>query len=195
LGLPVLVCAGLGIAGGYWLHREFKLPVVPASDLPVARFGEGLAVVASPEPKGPDPRAEMELAAVMGQQNRVEDAKEHYHEAVRIYREELKQKPNSPEVMNDLAWLLASNPYPEIRDGKEAVELAKQACEFSDWRSAVAVGTLAAAYAEAGQFDDAVKTADRARTIALATQVPDVAARNEKLKKLYEARQPYHEAY
>jgi tetratricopeptide (TPR) repeat protein len=182
------------MGGGYWLHRAFELPPAPPVTLPESRFGEQPAG-ASTEPAAPDPRAEMELAAVMGQQNRVEDAKEHYHEAVRLYREALKEKPGSPVILNDLAWVLASNPYPEIRDGKEAVELAKQACELSDWHAAVVVGTLAAAYAEAGQFDEAVKTAKRAQTIGLANGDAEVAARNEKLMKLYEAKQPYREAY
>jgi hypothetical protein len=55
------------------------------------------------------------------------------------------------------------------------------------------VGTLAAAYAEAGRFDDAVATAQKARDLALASGQKDLADRNQKLLELYQSHQAYHE--
>ena len=96
-------------------------------------------------------------------------------------------------ALNDLAWLLASRPQAEERDGARAVRFAERACELTQYQWTIMVGTLAAAYAEAGRFPEAVATAEKA--IALATQAGDQAllARNRQLLELYGAGQPYHE--
>ncbi|MEI2722200.1 MAG: hypothetical protein V9H26_01280 [Verrucomicrobiota bacterium] len=54
--------------------------------------------------------------------------------------------------MNNLAWFLATNPDGGLRNGDRAVVLADQACRLTEWKSAILMGTLAAAYAEAGAF-------------------------------------------
>jgi hypothetical protein len=56
------------------------------------------------------------------------------------------------------------------------------------------VGTLAAAYAEAGRFDDAIATAQKACALATAAGEQDLLEKNQKLLALYRAHQPYHEA-
>jgi hypothetical protein len=55
------------------------------------------------------------------------------------------------------AWALATCPDEKVRDGKQAIELARKACELTEGKPPVCQDTLAAAYAEAGQFDEAVK--------------------------------------
>ena len=65
--------------------------------------------------------------------------------------------PKHAWAFNNLAWLLATCPDAKIRDGKKAIELANQACELSEWKDGVSRGHLAAAHAEAGDFDAAVK--------------------------------------
>ena len=55
------------------------------------------------------------------------------------------------------------------------------------------IGTLAAAYAEAGRFPDAVTAAKRAQSLALQKKSPDLAQRNAELLKLYEASSPFHD--
>ena len=64
-------------------------------------------------------------------------------------------KPDDSGVLNNLAWLLATSPDDALRDGKRAVELAKQACDVTDWEEAHIISTLAAAHAEAGDFEAA----------------------------------------
>jgi len=60
-------------------------------------------------------------------------------------------------TLNELAWLLATSAEAQWRDGKRAVELARTACNLSGWRVPDLFDTYAAALAEAGKFEDAVK--------------------------------------
>ena len=108
-------------------------------------------------------------------------------EAVQAYREIVRLFPNDPVALNNLAWSLAANPRQELRNGKEAVEFANKAVELTGQQQPVFIGTLAAAYAEDGQFAKAVETAKKARNVALMTYHPEVAALNEQLLKLYSA--------
>jgi protein O-mannosyl-transferase len=114
-------------------------------------------------------------------------------EAVAQYRKALNLNPKMPLALNNLAWLLASDPDPNNRNGKEAVELSEEACKLVNYEQPFYMGTLAAAYAEAGRFADAVNMAERARDLARSRGVEIVAQRNEELLKLYRAGQPYHE--
>lgn len=63
----------------------------------------------------------------------------------------------TPDVLNNLAWLLATCPDAQVRDGPEAIRLAQRACEGDAWRSSAYIDTLAAAHAEAGNFAEAEK--------------------------------------
>jgi hypothetical protein len=97
------------------------------------------------------------------------------------------------EVLNNLAWLLATCPDAHLRDGVQAVKYAERACELTHHGVTVLVGTLAAAYAEAGRYDDAVAAAQKACALATAAGERDLLERNRELLALYRAHQPYHE--
>ncbi len=113
--------------------------------------------------------------------------------AIARYRRALQIDPDHAEVLNNLAWLLATCPEASLRNGPEAVRLALKACELTRFGRTIMVGTLAAAYAEAGRFAEAATTAQKA--CALATEEGDGAllARNQQLLDLYRTGQPYHE--
>jgi len=71
--------------------------------------------------------------------------------------------------------------------------LAERACSLTERREALLLGTLAAAYAEAGRFDDAVRTAREAMRVAQAAGQTNIVTRNRELLELYQAGRAYHE--
>jgi Tfp pilus assembly protein PilF len=124
--------------------------------------------------------------------------------AISHYRAALALEPDRLNTLNNLAWLLATDPRPENRDGAGAVRLASRLCELTRRQGPFFLGTLAAAYAEAGRFDDAAATAQEAHDLALKLagqahnpaeekSAKDLAARNLELLEIYRSRQPYHE--
>ena len=90
---------------------------------------------------------------------------------------------------NNRAWILATAPDAKFRDGSQAVQCATQACELTDYQAADLLDTLAAALAEAGQFEQAVVRARQALEKADAGQQDMLAAR----LKLYESGKPFHQ--
>jgi tetratricopeptide (TPR) repeat protein len=148
--------------------------------------------VAEANPK--DLEAQSQLGCFFFQENRLSDAIDHYRQAIRLYHEALQERPDSPILLNNFAWLLATNPNAEIRNGPEAVRLAQKACELTRYETPVLLGTLAAAYAEASQFSNAVATATQAHDLAQAKNQKRIADRNAELLELYRANQPYHES-
>jgi Zn-dependent protease len=79
-----------------------------------------------------------------------------YRAAIADYSEALRLDPQYAPAWNDLAWLLATCSKDEVRNGAQALQAAKKACELTGWKQPECLGTLAAACAEAGQFDEAI---------------------------------------
>ena len=102
--------------------------------------------------------------------------------------------PNDVGLLNDTAWLLATNPNASVRNGTEAVELAQRAEQLSASREAAVLGTLAAAYAEAGRFPEAVQTAHKALERAAQQNKPRLAESLRAKIGLYESGTPYRES-
>ena len=101
--------------------------------------------------------------------------------------------PDWPPALNDLAWFRATDPRPEQRDGAKAVTLAERACRITEYQDPLMIGTLAAAYAEAGRFEDAIRTAERAKTTAAAAGKEALVEKNRQLIELYRQKKAYHE--
>ncbi|NMC19724.1 MAG: tetratricopeptide repeat protein [Thermogutta sp.] len=83
-------------------------------------------------------------------------------EAIADYEKALEVDPNDSGVLNNLAWVLATSPDEKIRNGKRALELATKACELTEYKAAHILSTLAAAYAENGDFENARKWSQKA---------------------------------
>ena len=78
------------------------------------------------------------------------------------YREALRLFPDLRTSLNNLSWVLATTSDQKNRNGVEAVKLAEQACKQTDYQNPFALDTLAAAYAAADRYPDAVRTAQKA---------------------------------
>lgn len=134
----------------------------------------------------PDAQAHYDLGLVLVMQD-------HAKEAVEQYRQALELKADFTLVLNDLAWILATHKDPAVRNGAEAVRLAERACQLAQNQEARYWGTLDAAYAETGRFQDAIQAADKARELALASGQPELAAAAGKRQDLYRAKRPFHQ--
>jgi protein O-mannosyl-transferase len=108
-------------------------------------------------------------------------------------RESIRSRPNDTDLLNDTAWILATNPNASVRDGAEAVELAERAVKLSDGREPAILGTLAAAYAETGRFREAVEAARKAYALAIQQNKEPLAEAIKVKSLLYEAKQPFRE--
>ena len=105
----------------------------------------------------------------------------------------LELDPNHVAAQNNLAWILATCPDASLRNGPRAVELAQRAVQLSAGTSPQILDTLAAAYAEAGRFPEAVNTARRALELSVAQNNKPLTDVIQNQLKLFEGHSAYHE--
>jgi hypothetical protein len=118
----------------------------------------------------------------------------HFRKASELkLRAAVEADPTSARGLNDLAWVLATSPDAGIRNGGEALGFAVRAVEISGGKDARLLDTLAAAYAEKGQFADAVATARRAQALAAQQNQAALADAIGGRIALYEADRPFRE--
>ncbi len=110
----------------------------------------------------------------------------HWAEAVRL-------KPDAVDILNNLAWLLATTDDDRVRNPTKAVEYARRACELSGYEPPELLDTLAAAYAAAGRFRDAVERAEQALELARTMKKEELIQQVQKRLELYRAGRPYIE--
>jgi len=161
------------------------------------------------------------LGNAMQQQGRGEEAEAQYREVLRINPAHAEARNNlgnllfqlgSPEeaimqlqkalelqtsnlaIQNNLAWLLATVPQRSLRQGSKAVELATHANQSTGGNNPLVLHTLAAAYAEAGRFGEAVQTARHALQLAESQSNQVLAAKLRRELQLYEAGQSFQAA-
>ncbi|MDR2641420.1 MAG: tetratricopeptide repeat protein [Planctomycetaceae bacterium] len=119
----------------------------------------------------------------------------HRHsDAIKIFEEVIKADPTDETTLNNLSWILSTSPIDMVRNGKRALELAIRACELSDYKAAYILSTLAAAYAEIGDFKKAIEFSQK--SIDLSANDPNVNERINALKEeleTYKKNMPYRE--
>jgi len=149
-----------------------KLTARKERDAEIAQYTERL------QHNPDDPNTHNMLAAAFYRKGDIEKAIEHWGEAVRL-------KPDAAEVKNNLAWVLATAEDETLRNPGEAVRLAEEACELTDYNQPEMLDTLGVAYAAAGRFDEAVEIAERARELAVASGRKELISDIEKHLELY----------
>ena len=113
-----------------------------------------------------------------------------YAKAISDFNEAIRLAPDEPVGYTSLAWLLATCPKAEVRDGERAVRLATRACKLSDWQDANDLENLACAYAECGRFDEAVKW--QAKAVDLEMGLENLEESRQRLD-LFKAGEPFHD--
>jgi len=110
-----------------------------------------------------------------------------YPKAMDEYRQGLARGSYDDRIATRLAWLLATSPRPELRDGDEAVRLATAAAELTVYGDLETLDVLAAAYGELGRFDEAIETARRASRLASSARRMDLVRQIQGRLKSYDA--------
>lgn len=105
----------------------------------------------------------------------------------------LKLAPLFSGGHNNLAWLLATFPDESVRDAEAALEHAKRACKLTEWKQSGSLDTLAAAYAESGDFENAVRWQQEAITQSKNSEGSAHLEKYQSRLALYEAGQPFRE--
>ena len=101
--------------------------------------------------------------------------------------------PDSPRMLDELAWLLATHPDPSVRDGVQATRLAERACLLTDRRIPALLDTLSSAYAEAGQFTKGITVGEEALTLARSVKDAAGIALAEKILASIRQKVPYRD--
>ena len=126
------------------------------------------------------------LGYVLAYQGKLGEAIAHLTEALRL-------KPDWVEPMNNLAWFLATHKETELHNADEAVRLAEQACGLMGYKEPGLLDTLAAAYAAAGRFSEAVATAEKALELAQSPGQSQLEKGIRSRQHLYKSGRPYIE--
>ncbi len=137
------------------------------------------AVLAAPN----SPEAHYNLGKVLASQGQLPGALASYERALEL-------RGDWAPLASSLAWTYATHPDDAIRNGERAVLLAETACGITGGGDLVCLDTLAAAYAEAGRYDDAVTVINRAIELAQAAERQDVAGALGNRLRLYQRQQP-----
>ena len=133
-----------------------------------------------------EPNSRFRLGLILYQQKKLAEAVSYLRSAHRL-------APEDVQILNSLAWILATSSDPKIRNGNQAVPLAETMCERTGFEVPGPLDTLAAAYAAAGRFEEAVATAERAIRLARSTKQSGFAERITRRKQLYIKKRPYTE--
>ncbi len=163
-----------------YINLSNNLTKLGKSDEAVTQLSEALKI------KPNNPSIHRRLGDIMTQQGK-------FKEAIQYYREAYRLNPESYNIANKLAWTLATSPAPELRNAEEAVKLAEFACEKTKHNNPIILDTLAAAYAEAGRFQDAIKTSQKALALAQSKKQQDLANDINNRIDLYKAHKPFYE--
>jgi ASPIC and UnbV/AhpC/TSA family len=171
---------------GRWLERPQPLPPLGLA-LPLMEDGGLAAAQEYAERAAPVLSGHREFGKLMTWIGDKLIAANQSAEALRAYEAALAAAPDDLTTLNNVAWQRAAHPDEKIRDGAAAVKYAGRAAELSKHADPSILDTLAAAYAQAGRFEEAVATAGKALVMAKAagnTALADGLGRSINLYRL-----------
>jgi len=114
-------------------------------------------------------------------------------EALTELKETIRLGPKDFTTQMQLAWMLATHSDSRFRDADQAVQWGQTVCQVTDYKSFPALDVLGVAYAEAGQFDEAIATTEKAIQIAKKENEHQLAAQYERRLQLYQEGKPFRD--
>jgi tetratricopeptide (TPR) repeat protein len=197
IGLFIMAAWGMADLAARWRSPRFLLPLVAGIMIvvygTVARFqiAHWRNAVSLFQHTLSVTRNNLLIQGALGEalyfRGEVDQALVHFQEAIRL---------DPPLGLAGVAWVMATTSNPKFLNGPKAVELARLASRMTSYRQPEPLDALAAAYAEAGNFPEAVSTAERAIELARAGGRPDLAREIQQRLALYRQGRPYRdEAY
>jgi tetratricopeptide (TPR) repeat protein len=111
-------------------------------------------------------------------------------DAAKLLHQAASSIPDSTVALDELAWIFATHPSAELRDGHEAVRLAEHACALTKRTNPISLATLATAYAETGNFDQAMSTIQESISKARSSNNTDAIALGEKFLGFFQLKRP-----
>lgn len=161
-------------------HSSLAVAMAQTGDLPEAAQQLGYVMMLKPN-------AEEALT----QLHRIVSSLAKTPDGLQRLRDIAANAPDSPRMLDELAWLLATYPDSNARDGAEAVRLAERACALTERRIPALLSTLAAAYAETGDFSRAVTAGEEALSEARSLGDTDGTKLSENILDSVRANVPY----
>ena len=131
-----------------------------------------------------DPKAHFEYALALAHLKNSRQAMSEYAAALLI-------QPDYPDALDGLAWILSTDANADFRNGTEALKMADRACELTGRRDPMKLKTLAAAYAEAGRFEEAGQTIQAAKTLAATLKRPELAGECAAMLESFQMAKPW----
>ncbi len=133
-----------------------------------------------------NPQVHYQLGLALAHQNKTPEAMSEYARALLL-------RPEYPEALDRLSWILATDSHPEFRNGEEALRMATSACELTQNKQPRMLMTLAMAYAEVGRFSEALEKLETTRQLALDAGESEIVAKCEMLTEAVRAQKPWRE--
>lgn len=197
IGLFIMAAWGMADLAARWRSPRFLLPLVAVIMIVVygtaARFqvGHWRNAVSLFQHTLSVTQNNLLIQGALGEalyfRGEVDQSLVHFQEAIRL---------DPPLGLAGVAWVMATTSNPKFLNGPRAVELARLASQMTFYQQPEPLDALAAAYAEAGNFPEAVSTAERSIELARAGGRPDLAREIQQRLALYRQGRPYRdEAY
>jgi tetratricopeptide (TPR) repeat protein len=168
----------------YWPEAHYKLGIAYYRQGRLDMAAKQCARALSLKPDYTE--ANISLAHNLFELGRIQQAIDYYYKLLRF-------QPNQVEALNNLTWILATIEDKKFQNPAEAVKFAQRACELTGYQQPQILDTLAVAYAAAGNFVEAIETAEKARQLAESFGKKDLARQIRSRMELYKTGQPYRE--
>jgi Flp pilus assembly protein TadD len=163
-------------------HHTFGLAAAKNGDFVTGTNQFGYALLLRPKWDEPHAKLRLALSSLAGNPDGLKQA-----------RAAAAIAPDSAVLLNELGWLLATNPDVTLRSGPDALGLAERGCILTNRKMPELLDTLAAAYAETGKFAEATNIAEEALSLARSSRNATAVTLSQNLSKAFRANRPYRE--